>query len=265
MVKALMLMLAASAAHAASLTAQLDRRAVALGEPVSLTVQARALNLDALDLAPLGATFDVYARTRSGGAGSETLVVTLYPRAAGVLQIPALHVGRMRTQALSLKVVDGSETVPRVTANWALEPAMPQVSQPARLTLAICDDGSLQWQRPELPAHAGRLVRALGEDESTDTRAGGEACTLHRFYWALLATRGGPGTLVVPMLDANRFGQRLRFPAPSSRPPPCPPGCLPMCRRSRPSFTPIPCLRAGRCGGHLAGVSKCWAAIVRKI
>ena len=100
-----------------------DRRetAVALGEPVSLTVQARGLNLDALDLASLDATFEVFARTRSGGPDSETLVLTLYPRAVGALQIPPLHVERMRTPALPLKVSDGSATVPRVTASWTLK------------------------------------------------------------------------------------------------------------------------------------------------
>jgi hypothetical protein len=70
MVKALILMalLAGHAAHAASLTAQLDRSTVALGEPVSLSVQASGLDLDTLDLAPLDARFEVFARTRSRGA-----------------------------------------------------------------------------------------------------------------------------------------------------------------------------------------------------
>jgi hypothetical protein len=95
-----------------------------------------------------------------------------------------------------------------------LEPALPRVNQPVRLTLAICDDGSLQWQRPALPTHSGRVVRALGEDEGDGERAG-EACTLHRFHWALLATRDGAAVLGVPMLDASRFGQRLRFPGPA--------------------------------------------------
>ncbi|MHB1075122.1 BatD family protein [Thiobacillus sp.] len=214
MVRVLMLLLMAGAAHAASLTARLDRTVVALGEPVNLTVRARGLNLDALDPAPLGATFDVYARTRSSGESGETLVLTLYPRAAGVLRIPALPLGHMHTQRLSLKVTDGNEAVPRVTADWTLEPAMLRVNQPTRLTLSICDDGSLQWQRPDLPTQTGRSVRVLGEEEHAGVHMGGEVCTLHRYFWALLATRAGPATLGVPMLDANRFGQRLRFPGP---------------------------------------------------
>ncbi|MDP1645110.1 MAG: BatD family protein [Thiobacillus sp.] len=230
MVKTLLLLglLADGAASAASLTAQLDRTTVALGGPVSLTVQAHGLNLDALDVTPLTATFDVFERTQSRGADSETLVLTLYPLSAGALRIPALHLETQRTAALPLTVTDGSETVPRVTARWVLEPAAPslnrelapaaplRVNQPTRLTLAICDDGSLQWQRPWMPTQAGRVLRALGEDEGESERERvGEACTLHRFHWALLATREGAAALNLPMLDASRFGQRLRFPGPS--------------------------------------------------
>lgn len=213
MVKTLILMalLAGSASHAASLTAQLDRSAVALGEPLSLTVQARGLDLDALDLVPLDARFEVFARTRSRGTDSDTLVLTLYPRLAGDMPIPPLQLGTWRTRALPLAVTDGSEAVPRVTANWVLEPAALRVNQPARLSLSICDDGSLQWQRPALPTQAGRVLRVLGEEAGEGERAG-EACTLHRFHWALLATREGAASLGVPMLDASRFGQRLRFP-----------------------------------------------------
>ena len=209
-----LVMLAGSAAHAAALTAQVDKAALALGEPLTLTLAASGLELDALDLAPLAADFEVFSRTRSRSADSETLVLTLYPRAAGALSIPPLRLGSRRTAALPLAVADGSDRVPRVSARWELAPAAPGVGEPARLTLAICDDGSLQWRRPVLPTRAGRVLRTLGEDEGRSERAG-EACTLQRFHWALLATRAGAGTVELPMLDAGRFGQRLRFPVPA--------------------------------------------------
>lgn len=207
-------MLAGSAAHAAALTAQLDKAAVALGEPLTLTLAASGFDLDAVDLAPLAADFEVFARTRSRGADSDTLLLTLYPRATGTLAIPPLQLGSRRTAALPLAVVDGDDRVPRVSARWELAPAAPRVGEPARLTLAICDDGSLQWRRPVLPTHAGRVLRTLGEDAGRGEREG-EACTLQRFHWALLATRAGADSVELPMLDAGRFGQRLRFPAPA--------------------------------------------------
>lgn len=53
--------------QAASLTARLDKSAITLGEPVRLTVEARNLSLDALDLTPITSSFDVAARTLSRG------------------------------------------------------------------------------------------------------------------------------------------------------------------------------------------------------
>ena len=215
MVKKLLFMalLANGVAHAATLTAQLDQSAITLGEPVSLSIRANGLSLDALDITPITANFDVYARTLSRGVNSEILALTLYPRRTGVLNIPPLQLQPLHTAALTLKVVDGSETVPRVTATWTLAPAAPSVNQPARLTLAICDDGSLQWQRPILPTSSGRLLRILGEDEGEGKRAD-ETCTLHQFHWSFIGTQSGTASLGVPMLDAFRFGQRMRFPGP---------------------------------------------------
>ncbi|OGU49720.1 MAG: hypothetical protein A2199_10485 [Hydrogenophilales bacterium RIFOXYA1_FULL_63_33] len=204
-------LLACGVAHAAALTARLDKSTVALGEAVTLILRSSETDLDKLDTAPLDGAFDVFSRTRSQDAEGDTLVLTLYPRKAGALSVPALSIEGRRSTALPLTVTDGSATVPRVTAHWTLAPAEPRVNEPARLTLSICDDGSLQWQRPELPTHAGRIVRALGEDEGQGMQAG-EPCTLHHYYWALLATQSTAATVAVPMLDASRFGERLRFP-----------------------------------------------------
>jgi hypothetical protein len=54
----------------------------------------------------------------------------------------------------------------------------------------------------------------LGEEEGRAEHAG-EPCTLQRYHWALLPTREGAASIDLPMLDAGRFGERLRFPGPS--------------------------------------------------
>ncbi|HEY9098175.1 MAG TPA: hypothetical protein VIN38_04820 [Thiobacillus sp.] len=207
-------LLANGMAHAASFTARLDKPAITLGEPVSLTLEAKGLSLDELDITPITLHFDVAARTLSRGTDTETLVLTLYPRRSGVLSVPSLQVNAQRTAMLALNVTDGSEAVSRVTASWSLTPAAPLVNQPTRLTLSICDDGSLQWQRPALPTATGRLLRTLGEEEG-EGRRGEESCTLHQFHWSLIATQSGFTSLGIPMINANRFGQRLRFPGPT--------------------------------------------------
>lgn len=207
-------LLAAGCADAASLGARLDKTTVALGEAITLTVEARGVELDAVDLRALGEHFELKGQTLSRGSDSATLVVSLYPRGTGVLAIPPLAAGGRRTAPLAVTVTDGSEAVPRVSLQWSLEPAAPFVNQPARLSLAICDDGSLQWQRPVLPSQAGRVLRALGETEDT-ARRDGAPCTLHRYDWALLPTREGGAQIPADMLDARRYGERLRFPGPA--------------------------------------------------
>jgi hypothetical protein len=216
MVKSLrvMLLLSAGGVDAASLRAQLDRNTAALGEPMSLSVQAQGMSLDALDVAPLMADFEVFSRTLSRSADSETLVLTLYPRKAGRLQLPALTLATRHTAAQQISVTEGSDSVPKVTATWVLERPEPRVGEPARLSLAICDDGGLQWRRPMLPIQSGHTLRALGEEEGRAEHAGAP-CTLQRYHWALLPTRAGAASIDLPMLDASRFGQRLRFPGPS--------------------------------------------------
>lgn len=204
--------LASSAASAGALRAAVAPSSVALGEPVSLTLTATGLALDTLDITPLTPQFEVFSRTLSRSTDSETLVLTLYPRGAGSLRIPPLQLENSRTPALQVSILDGSETVPRVSAHWVLEPARPWVNQPARLRLSVCDDDSMQWTRPALATASGRLTRALGESVASD---GERNCTLHHYDWSVIATRSGAFTLESPLLNATRFGQRLRFPAPA--------------------------------------------------
>lgn len=206
--------LASSAAGAASLRAAVEPSTVALGEPLSLTLTATGVSLDRLDITPLTRQFDVSSRTLSRGTNSETLVLTLYPRAVGSIVIPSLQLENSRTPELKLTIQDGSETVPQVSAHWVLTPAKPWVNQPVRLRLSICDDDSLQWSRPPLPGANGRLLRALGGTTDEGMR-GTEKCTLHQYDWSLIATQSGSFALDAPMLTATRFGQRLRFPAPT--------------------------------------------------
>jgi hypothetical protein len=108
----------------------------------------------------------------------------------------------------------GSDPVPPVWLSWGVEPASPWVRQATRLTLEACAAGQLQWQRPQVPAGAGFLLRPLGETEVETTRDG-MRCTATRWHWSLLPTAAGPLQIPLPVLQATRFGTPLRFPAPA--------------------------------------------------
>lgn len=199
--------------NAWALTAQLDRRAIALGEPLTLSLSGKAANLEQLDLAPLKPDFEVFSRTLSHGDARGVLQITLYPLRTGKLAIPALGNGGKRTRALPVRVDISSERMPAVRVKFGTEPAQPLVRQPTRMTLEICDDGSLEWKRPTLPLTSQAQHRALGE-EQVEVEYDGRRCTAHRYHWAVLPTQTGEIALPLPMLEAGKFGQRLRLPPP---------------------------------------------------
>lgn len=193
----------------------LDRNHIALGESLQLRL-TRALKpglpaLESLDLAPLQRDFEVLERTLGRDGAQETLTLTLYPRRSGRFDLPTLG---LPGRALRVTVSEGSERVSRVQWQLSVDPPEPLLRQSATLTLEACDDGSLLWKRPALPSVEGLLLRPLYETEIITTRDG-QRCTAHRWHWALLPTASGSYTLPLPVLEAGKFGARLRFAVPA--------------------------------------------------
>jgi len=194
---------------------ELDRQTLALGEPLALHI-TRAVNepcapLETLDFAPLRRDFDVVERTFGRDDRQESLTLTLYPRHVGRIELPAF--GRPG-RGLSVLVTEGSDTVPKVYWKLSVDPAEPLVRQPTTFTLEACDDGTLLWKRPELPAVEGLMLRALHETEIV-TQRDNKRCTAHRWHWVLLPTAAGPLSLNLPVMEAGKFGKRLRFVPPA--------------------------------------------------
>ncbi len=186
---------------------------VALGEPVALNIIARADLLEALDLASLEKDFEVRDRTQGSDGKEASLSLTLYPLRTGRIVLPGLG---LSMRAPTVTVAEQSETVPKVRFLVETMPGQYHVREPMRLTIEACDDGSLMWQRPQLATQEGLFMRPLNQEQVEVERAG-ERCTAHRWHWSVLPTAAGETPLPLPMLEANKFGQRLRFPPPRVR------------------------------------------------
>ncbi len=203
------------ATNAWSLNAQLDHKRLALGEPLTLSISGKAASLEQLDLTPLNRDFEVFGQTLNRSDGQGTVQITLYPLHTGKLAVPPLGNGNERSRSLPIEVMASSELMPTTRFKLYTEPAQPFVRQPTRLTLEICDDGSLEWQRPKLPLNSQAQLRALGE-EQIEIEQEGERCTAHRYHWAVLPTQAGVIDLALPRLEAGKFGQRFRLPPPKA-------------------------------------------------
>ncbi|KTC25895.1 protein BatD [Pseudomonas marginalis ICMP 9505] len=113
----LMLLLALTAGHAqaANLVASVDRSRVNSGETVELTVESSDVTqFGKPDLSPLDAQFEVSGTrqinqlTTLGDDNRATTrwIITLLPKENGTVVIPALQVGELKTQPISLQVVE---------------------------------------------------------------------------------------------------------------------------------------------------------------
>ncbi|MHB1173683.1 MAG: BatD family protein [Sulfuriferula sp.] len=218
------MLLALPAWASAALVAYMDRNEITLGEPVTATVSSDLAkpSLDDLKLNALQADFDIYRRssdTRTQAIGgrlitSQTMTLVLYPLHDGRVLFPALHWGGASSLPLALRVRASGADVPHVQFKLTLQPGRLFVRQSARLVLDIYDDGSLQWSPLWLPPPAGVHVRELAPSQREEV-VKGVPLTVHRRSWAIMPLRAGTSEVKLPMLEALKFGERLRYVLPS--------------------------------------------------
>lgn len=186
---------------------------VALGEPIMLTITAGQDRLKNLDLAPLAKDFEIRDLSQGSDGKEANLSLTLYPLRTGRIVLPGFD---LRLRAPIITVTEQSENLPRVRFLVETAPQQFHVREPIRFTIEVCDDGSLMWQRPQLATQEGLHLRALNQ-EQVEVEREGERCTAHRWHWAVQAMVAGVNELPLPMLEASKFGQRLRFPPPQAK------------------------------------------------
>ncbi|KAF1027391.1 MAG: hypothetical protein GAK37_02450 [Pseudomonas sp.] len=117
---ALLLTLALWAGHAqaANLVASVDRSRINAGETVELTVESNDVTLFGKpDLTPLDAQFEVSGTrqlnqlTTLGGDNHANTrwIITLLPKLTGTVVIPPLTIGELKTQPITLQVVEAAD------------------------------------------------------------------------------------------------------------------------------------------------------------
>jgi hypothetical protein len=140
----------------------------------------------------------------------ETLTLTLYPLRSGSLQLPALRYQGNKSAAILLQVRESGNQIPRVMFKSALDTSAPRVRQAATLSLEIYDDGSLQWNPPREVIADGAHQTLLAESQREE-RLDGVTYTVHHYAWVLMPLREGGLKVAFPLLDAFKFGTRLRY------------------------------------------------------
>lgn len=153
----LLLSLVALSLHAAQLTASVDRMRVTAGETVELTLETDDVTqFGKPDLSSLDEQFDVRDTrqvnqlTTLGSSGQATTrwIITLLPRQTGSVVIPPLSLGELKSQPLTLQVIQNepkeqSNTQAPVFIEASLDQDSVYVQAQAVLTLRVYHSVSL--------------------------------------------------------------------------------------------------------------------------
>jgi hypothetical protein len=206
---ALALLLAAPAlAQALQLRAWLDRDRIALGETATLQIEVDGAIDAEPDYSPLLGDFTVTGNTSSrsmesdmSGTRVRTLyAVTLQPRRAGVLDIPALRVGNTRTTPLSLTVAPPAASPAHagdaVFIEAEADASSPYVQQSVGYVVRLYVGIPLVSGQLEQPEPDGATLQQAGDDVRYSRELAGRRYTVIERHYLLLPERSG--TLAIP-------------------------------------------------------------------
>jgi len=211
------LLCSACFAAKAELSASLDREQVGVGESVRLRLQRDSRGGDAPNLSALQADFDIV------GSNSETNLqfvnghlsqqsvanITLIPKRAGKLQIPAIKWAGEASSPLTLTVTeaaagDAGDSAPQpILLTTTLEQKQPYVQGNVVLTVTIHTDVPVRQASLDFDGSDDVAVQQLGQDEQDAEVLKGRRYQVIRRRYLLQMQRSGSITLRGPTLDAQ--------------------------------------------------------------
>ncbi|MGN6706077.1 MAG: BatD family protein [Rhodanobacter sp.] len=194
------------AAHAAQVSATLDRDHVQLGDTVTLNIRVEGATASAAmpDLRALQQDFSILGTSQNSSLSVEngkatsslTFGIALRPLRAGSLQIPSLQVAGERTAPLSLQV-DAQGSVASaapdrdVFMEATAEPQRGYVGEQFSYVVKLFYAGNLSGGSIDVPDVRGAALQPLGKDIGYDTQRGGRSYHVLERRYALIPQQAG--------------------------------------------------------------------------
>jgi hypothetical protein len=202
-------MLLPLAAHAAQVTATLDRNSVQLGETVTLNVRVQGGSRDASmpDLQALSQDFNILGTSQNsslsvvnGSATSSlTIGIALRPKHVGTLEIPALDFagGRTAPQQLQVTAADSNPAAAGrdVFMEAKVEPQQAYVGQQLSYVVRLYYAVSISNGALNEPTTDGVEVSRVGKDINGDAERGGRMYHVLERRYALVPQHAGRLTI----------------------------------------------------------------------
>ncbi len=186
---------------AAEVSAQVDRNIVTQNETLELTLELSDQD-GTPDLAPLEQDFTVLNNARSNRISivngrvdtRNEWVLTLAPKRAGELRIPALAVGDKHTDPIIVKVVAGKAGVARndVILEATVDTRSLDVQAQLIYTLRLLHGVDLREGTLSVPDLRNAIVERLGEDTASEVLRDGRRYRVVERKYAIFPQTSGP-------------------------------------------------------------------------
>jgi hypothetical protein len=208
----------ATAPARAAVRAWLDSSDVAPGDTIELTLEYEGQPSGQPELAPLQRDFEILDSNTStriqivnGLASARTqVIVSLSPRHAGRLTVPAISWDGERSAPLALNVLNvgpagrgAAGNSRQVFLETEVDPKQPYVQAAVRMTLRLYTREALY--RPSITFESGpaAVVRQVGSDEEGSVERGGVAYEVVTRHYLLFPQHSGSLNLAGPVLNAQ--------------------------------------------------------------
>lgn len=201
--------------HGATFYADTDQTEVTLGQSFTLTLHAEnvATSLKQLQVDILKKDFAVAGVDIQDQAKSQVMRLRLYPLQPGLITIPPLYFGGLRSKALNVLIQESSANIPRVVIKTGFSSNAFVERQATYFYVDVYHDGSLQWRAPEAPVTPDAHIRALPPLLAVTDASG---AVVQRYPYTLMPLKSGAIQISWPLVEASKFGELLRYAIPAS-------------------------------------------------
>ena len=218
----LMLALFAVQTAYAEVSAELNQYIVPFGESVQLTITAVGDTDGEPELSPLKQDFDILSQSQSSNysfingsmSSSKTWSYNLMPKREGMIQVPAIVVGKNKTKALMLRVINAQQK-PRSARKIWLETSLSDddifVQAQTVLTIKLVRAVNLSQADLSEPDIADAIVQRMGEDDNYEAVVDGRRVIVSERRYAIFPQKAGNITIPAVQFDGVISNSRSIF------------------------------------------------------
>jgi len=207
----------------ANVSAQVDRTTISIDETINLSIEVNGDDNGDPDIAPLQRDFEILSRNQSnsyslinGSIDSKsTWFLTLRPRHAGTLTIPALLAGKEKTTPITIQVTKastrqspGGTVQGNLWIDMSVEPKQIKVQQQAIITLRIFQAVTLNQAQLSEPASDQAIIIRLGKDKNYQINRNGRNWAVTERRYAIFPQQHGVLTIKPVQLDGTIMAGR---------------------------------------------------------